>query len=97
MNKRPTGSYTGHVIAKPFVNKVGKPSEVMELYLRLGMGDYFIQFSESAVSADQLESLVDEVISVEGEIRTGAWDIGPEDPPEMQSRIGDYFVITKLL
>lgn len=97
MNKKPTGNYTGHVIAKPFVNKVGQVKGPDELYLRLSMGDYLIKFSESVVSAEDLKPMVNQVITVEGEIRDGELDIGPDDPPEMQSRIGSYFVITKLL
>ncbi len=97
MNKKPTGNYTGHIVSKPFINKVGKAAGPEELYLRLSMDDFFIKFSESTVSADDLKSQINQVITVEGEIREGAWDIGPEDPPEMQSRIGSYFVITKLL
>ncbi len=97
MNKQATGAYTGHLVAKPFVNKAGKVIGPDELYLRLSMGDFFIKFSESQVTSEQLQPLVDEVISVKGELRDGTWDIGPDDPPEMQSRIGPYFIITELL
>jgi len=96
MTKQPTGAYTGQLIRKPFVNKAGRTTGPRELYLRLGMGDYFIKLSESEVTTAELEPFVNEVITVEGEIRSGEWDIGPGDPPEMQSRIGEYFVIRKL-
>jgi hypothetical protein len=97
MKKHFTGSYTGHVVAKPFVNKVGQVKGPDELYLRLSMGDFFIKFSESQVSAAEIRARLGQVITVQGEIRNGEWDIGPDDPPEMQSRIGDYVVIRSLV
>lgn len=96
MNKVSTGAYTGELVTKAFVKKNGEVTDQQELYLRLGMGDYFIKFSESSVTREQLLPLVNEVISAEGQIRNGNWDIGPNDPEMAASRVGDYFVITKL-
>ena len=97
MKKHFTGSYTGHVVTKPFENKVGQVKGPDELYLRLSMGDFSVKFSESKVSANELRMRLNQVITVEGKIRHGEWDVGPNDPPGMQSRIGDYIAITKLL
>jgi hypothetical protein len=96
MTKRPTGTYTGLLVSKPFVNKVGRATGPEELHLRLSMGDFFIKFSESALSPDQLRPFLGEAVTVEGEIRHGAWDLGPGAPEEAQSRIGDYLVIRAL-
>jgi|GEM_PF-5282808 len=97
MEKRPTGHYTGHLIEKPFIDKAGRPAGGADLYLRLSMGDYFIKFSESSVTREDLAIHVGSVVSLAGEIRDGDWDIGPGDPPEMQSRIGPYFVVSRIV
>ncbi|MEM0968308.1 MAG: hypothetical protein AAF191_10860 [Verrucomicrobiota bacterium] len=102
MEKRPETSnrgvpiYTGHLVEKPFMNKAGKVFEHSELYLRLSMGDYFIKFTESNVTRDELLPHRNKVISVEGEIRDGEWDSAPGEEGLVQSRVGDYLAVFSL-
>lgn len=85
------------VVSKAFIKKNGQPADREELYLRCSVQDYFIKFCESEVSKEALTPFIDEGISVEMEVREGEWDICPDDPPQMQSRIGRYAVILKIL
>ncbi len=84
------------VVEKPFVNKIGEPSEVKELYLRCSVADYYIKFCESTVSRKDLEPYLNKGIQVKMEIREGSWDICPEDSEFAQSRIGQYVVIKEI-
>lgn len=95
--KKNTGSYTGQVIEKTSLNKAGKPLESADLFFRLSMGDYFIKFCESSISRSDLADQVDGYITVKGTVKKGEWDTCPGDPPGVQSRVGEYFVITELL
>ncbi len=97
MNKRFTGTYTGQVIEKTGLNKAGKPLANDDLYLRLSMGDFFIKFCESSISREDLKDKVDQYITVIGELKKGEWDSCPGDSQPVQSRVGEYFIITGLM
>lgn len=90
----------GQIVKKEFINKAGKGSGFYEYYLRCSIQDYFIKFCESDITKKDIDALnlgEFDGISVEAEILDGTWDICPEDPQEMQSRIGKYVVIYKIL
>ena len=90
----------GQIVKKEFINKAGKGSGFYEYYLRCSIQDYFIKFCESDITKKDIDALnlgEFDGISVEAEILEGTWDICPNDPQEMQSRIGKYVVIYKVL
>jgi len=97
MTKKFTGSYTGEVLLKTGTNKAGKPLSMPDYYFRLSMGDYFIKVCESVIDDKTLAEKVGKFITVKGTIKKGEWDTCPGDPEGIQSRIGDYFVITELI
>lgn len=98
---------TGEVLKKDFVKKNGVSTGHGELYFRMSVQDYFIKFCESNVERKDLEPYVQEdsletlskivTVTLEVEVRNGNWDICADDPQEMQSRIGSYIVVTKIL
>jgi hypothetical protein len=88
---------TGHIVEKDFIKKNGRKAGFSELYFRASIQDYFIKFCESGITRSDLDPFVDKVVSIEAEVIKGNWDICPGDPQEMQSRIGHYLVVKKLL
>lgn len=68
-----------------------------DLYLRCSIQDYFIKFCESEITKSDLLPFVNQGITVEMETRFGELDRCPDDPQEVQSRIGTYAVIHKIL
>lgn len=90
----------GQIVKKEFVNKAGKSSGFYEYYLRCSIQDYFIKFCESDITKKDIDALnlgEFDTITVDAEIINGDWDICPNDPQEMQSRIGNYVVIYDVL
>ncbi len=87
---------TGHILEKEFIIKNGVSSGIMELYFRASIQDYFIKFCESKITKEDLEPFVNKVISAHVEIKNGNWDICPDDPQEMQSRVGPYIIIKEI-
>lgn len=86
---------TGKVVEVPFVNKAGRKIVGLEsLFLKTSEKRYFIKFRAGTIPRKDLEPLVGETIKVEGTTDFGAWD---SDDPNVQSRIGAYIVISKLL
>ncbi len=86
-------SISGQVVEKDFIKKNGQSGGYSELYFRASIQDYFIKFCESSVTRKDLEPYVDKSITVHAEIVDGYWDICPNDPTEMQSRMGEYMLI----
>lgn len=90
-----SGTTTGQLIEKPFIIKNGVESNVMELYLRCSIQDYYIKLCESDVSAKELRKYLDKGITVTMEIKEGEWDRCEEDF-EVQSRVGTYVTISSI-
>ena len=93
---------SGLLVEKEFIKKNNQPAGFKELYLRLSINDYFIKFCESSVTTDDVKAYYNPAeefnsITVEIEIRNGEWDICPGDPEEMQSRIGEYVIIKRII
>jgi hypothetical protein len=61
------------------------------------MGDFFIKFCESGITKKDLISKVDKYITFKGDVKKGEWDVCPGDKNKVQSRIGPYITITKLV
>jgi hypothetical protein len=86
---------TGKILEVPFVNKGGRLIEGVEsLFLEVGTQQYFIKIQAGKVSRQTLKELLGQSIKLEGEIANGLWD---SDDPNIQSRIGEYVVIFKIL
>lgn len=91
------------IVKKPFINKVGKASGFDEYYVQRSIQDYFIKFCESSVTKEDLEKALDaqddmiKTLTIQAEIREGEWDVCTGDPEHMQSRIGEYIVIHKII
>jgi len=108
INKTPSATedgkmvVSGQIVSKEMIRKNNKPGGFGELYYRLSVQDYFIKFCESAVSKKELELFVNTdssfvSVTLEVEIREGNWDICKDDPIEMQSRIGKYIVVHRIV
>ena len=89
-------SMTGHIVEKPFVNKINEPTRVMELYFRASIQDYFIKFCESELTREELEPFIDKAVAVNADIVDGEWD-NCDGIDMQQSRMGRYMIIKKLL
>lgn len=91
------------IVKKPFINKGGKDMGFEEYYVQRSIQDYFIKFCESSVTKEELDRALEEskelvkALTIHAEIREGNWDICPDDPEHMQSRIGEYMVIHKIV
>lgn len=91
------------IVEKEFMRKNGQLSGYTEYYLERSIQDYFIKFCESSVSKEELELALEKqdgmikTLKLEIELREGEWDICPDDPAEMQSRIGEYAVIYRII
>ena len=57
------GVYSCELVEKPFINKAGKESGRMELYMRCSVADYFIKLCESEVSEKELRKYLDKGIT----------------------------------
>jgi len=90
-----SGTTTCQLTEKPFIIKNGVESDIMELYLRCSVQDYFIKLCESDVTAEELKKHLNDGITVEMEIKDGEWDKCQGDA-QMQSRIGTYVTISAI-
>jgi len=93
---RSDGGITGQVIVKTAKNKRGDPMGE-DLYLRCSIQDYFIKFCESEVSRETVAALESKHITVKMDIRNGEWDSCGHDEEAVQSRVGTYIAIQKIL
>lgn len=85
----------GIVVQEQFINKGGKEIDgVFDFFLGYGNQKRFIKLMESKVSADDLLETIGKTASFEIIERHGLWDT---DDPNVQSRVGDYVVILKIV
>ncbi len=83
----------GQIVTESFVNKIGKEMpEYQEYYFRHAGENYFIKLSECKTDVN-MSSLVGQYVKVKGEFLDGLWDT---NDPNVQSRIGTYFVFSQL-
>jgi hypothetical protein len=83
----------GILVEHPFTSKNGETSEIMELYLRCSVQDYFIKFCESEVTPDQLKPFLDKSVTLEIEMKDGEWDNCLTEDLHVQSRTGKYLAV----
>jgi len=88
---------TCQLIEKEFVNKIGKTNGVKELYLRCSIQDYFIKICESDITVNQLKPYLNKGVEVEIEIKDGFYDQCESSLRSVQSRIGTYVIIKKII
>jgi hypothetical protein len=68
------------IVEKPFYNKVGKKTDFTEFYIQQSVQDYFIEFCESKVTREELETALSKIespiktLTVKVELREGLWD-----------------------
>ena len=93
---------TAPIVKKQFVNKAGRTTDHADYYIQQSIQDYFIKFCESNVSIKELNEKLENIegdikaLQLEVEMREGDWDIC-DGNHEIQSRIGEYMVILKIL
>lgn len=88
---------TCRLIQKSFINKGGKVTEYSEFYLQCSIQDYFIKICESKVDKSELEKYLNKGITVDMEIKEGMWDHCEPNVAHVQSRVGTYVVIKKII
>ncbi len=89
--------YKGKFEKKQSFKKNGQPIEGGADYFFSTKGEsYFVKFTDpqNGISPDEVESLNGEKVKVKGFLTEGLWDT---DDPNVQSRIGTYFVITDII
>ena len=94
-------TYSGQVVSKTTESKGSKNPNQGDYYFRLSTGDYFIKFCESDVTFDQIAPFIQtefeiKSVTLEIEMKDGEWD-NCKEPGYVQSRIGPYLVINKIL
>ena len=93
---------TAPIVKKQFVNKAGRTTDHVEYYIQQSIQDYFIKFCESSVTENALKEQLNRIqgdpktLRLIVEKKNGSWDICDDDF-EVQSRIGDYMIITKII
>jgi hypothetical protein len=93
---------TAPIVKKQFVNKAGRTTDHIEYYIQQSIQDYFIKFCESNISIKELNEKLENIegdikaLQLEVEMREGDWDIC-DGNHEIQSRVGEYMVILKIL
>ncbi len=87
----------GILVEHPFTSKNGETSEIMELYLRCSVQDYFIKFCESAVTHDQLKPFLNKSVTLEIEMKDGEWDNCLTEDLHVQSRTGKYLAVKSIV
>ncbi|MCH2235256.1 MAG: hypothetical protein MK078_13480 [Crocinitomicaceae bacterium] len=97
MNDSKEKNYKGKFEKKQTYKKNGQPIEGGADYFFYTKGNsYFVKLSDTqnGVLASSLDAVLGEKVKVRGFISEGLWDT---DDPNVQSRIGEYFVVTELL
>ncbi len=86
---------TGIIVADVFVDKGGREHpEIVEYYFLYENGQEFIKLSESTGIADNVIQFKNVLVKAQVEIHEGLWDT---NDPNVQSRVGKYFVITNIV
>lgn len=108
MQENETMIVTAPIVYKNYETKKGFATDRIDAYLQISAEYYYIKFSESHISAEDLELHLanmdndQKIFKAEIEIRSGYWDISDSDindlnDPLPQSRIGKYVVIHNII
>ncbi len=85
----------GKIVYINFTDKGGRVHEnIGDYFFEDTENQYFIKFTKSTVSQDEIAKFKDKEIEISGEIEDGLWDT---DDPNVQSRIGEYVIIYEIL
>ncbi|BDS09454.1 hypothetical protein [Aureispira anguillae] len=85
----------GRLIEVPFVNKGGRRIDgAASLFFQVATQNYFVKVTTDSLSRANLNPYLNQLITVKAYRAVGAWD---SDDPMVQSRVGDYIVIVKIL
>lgn len=90
-------SYTlkGRFIKEQFVNKAGRKIDgVFDYFFEIQGEKYFIKFTGSFTKVSDIESVLGNNIRADIIFKEGLWDT---DDPNVQSRVGKYITITKII
>ena len=93
---------TAEVIENARTDQKGKIIPGTDLYVRRSAQDYFIKFSESAVTKEAVKTAMDTIkhaiksLTMEAEIRNGLWD-NCDGNGTAKCRTGAYIVIHRLI
>ncbi len=91
------------IVQTSFINKKGLATDKKEYYLRRSIQDYYIKLCESKITEEELTAHLTtiksdiKVLKLEIEYKKGEWDNCEEIPEIVQSRIGEYVIIHKIL
>ncbi len=85
----------GKIIKINFINKGGREIPgAFDYFFETDNEKYFIKISEGNVKRDKIAKYYEKNIEIEGYKSNGLWDT---DDPKVQSRVGDFIVINKIL
>ena len=87
----------GKIVKIQFKNKAGRVlPDVSNYFFEIKGERYLIKFRESDVEYSEVEDVYEQKkeIQIKGEICNGLWD---SDDPKVQSRVGKYVIIDKIL
>jgi len=91
------------VVTRPLTNKKGVKTAIIEYYVQRSIKDYFVKFCESEVTQAQIEDALEsstglvKTVRLEVEIKDGLWDDCNDESEQVQSRMGEYMVVYKVL
>jgi hypothetical protein len=91
----------GTVLHLPRKTKEGLSDE-KEYYMRIDELNYFVKFSESKVTPADLKKHINEMIVIEGTIKSGPWEASKAgnlttNEPSEKGRSGMYIAIDKIV
>ena len=88
-------TYEGKIVKVQFIDKGGRVHEdIFSYYFETENEKLFIKIQEGKVHRDKIAKYYNKFIRIKGYKSTGLWDT---DDPNVQSRVGDYIVIYKVI
>ncbi len=96
-SKSDTLTLLGIIHQKYFVDKGGKESDVLDYWFKTNNEDYFIKLYESKISSETLSMFIGKTVKLKFMIKTGEWDSTGKELVPVQSRIGQYIIVLKLI
>lgn len=95
MKNKAVTTFEGELVKVKFVDKGGRThDDIFSWFFETDSTKLFIKIQEGKVSRDIIAENYGKKIKVEGYKTFGLWDT---DDPNVQSRVGDYIVILKIL
>lgn len=89
----------GKIVKESMENKKGQKLEgVQDYYFASGNKSYFIKTVVGNFSKQDLDKIgFTKEITIQCILKTGTWDIGPDDPSYAATRTGEYIIILEIL